>query len=271
MSDRDHELVDILDEVWTSIETFAEDLREDEWKRSTELPGWTVQDNLVHISAVESMSLGRPWRDHEASNLSHVRNEVGTSNEHAVDSRRTWSGTEALAEFHVLTRERLAGLRALDEDGFGADSWTPVGPGTVRDLLPFRVFDSWVHEQDMRRAVQQPGDLDSRAAQLTHAMIADAMPYVVGKKVAPPEGSTVVFSVTGVVPRDLALQIVGGRAAKVEGVAEPTVRLTMDGVTFERVACGRVAPRAALAAHEVRIDGDAALGRRVLDEMNYLF
>ena len=68
----DQELVDLLEEVWTSIETLGEDLKEAEWKRHTELPGWTVQDNLVHLTAVESMSLGRPWPDHEVAATSRT-------------------------------------------------------------------------------------------------------------------------------------------------------------------------------------------------------
>jgi len=268
----DQQMVDVLEEVWASIERMGDGLREDEWKRSTELPGWSVQDNLVHLTAIEAMSLGRPWTGHEAPEATHVRNPIGQSNEHAVDSRRSWSGEQALAEFHTVTRERIDGLRALDEDGFGADSWTPAGPGTVRDLLPFRIFDSWVHEQDMRRAVDRPGDLDSRAAELTMGMIVDAMPYVVGKKVAPPDGSTVVFSITDPLARDVAITIVGGRAARVETAPpDPTVRLTLSGVTFERLACGRVDPAAALQAHDVQVEGDDDLGRRVVAEMNYMF
>jgi uncharacterized protein (TIGR03083 family) len=268
----DQELVDLLEEVWTSIETLGEDLKESEWKRHTELPGWTVQDNLVHLSAVESMSLGRPWRDHEATELGHVKNDVGRSNEHAVDSRRGWSGAQALAEFHVLTTERILKLRALDEAGFGAESWTPVGPGTVRDLLPFRIFDSWVHEQDMRRAVKREGNLASGAARLTQNMVVDAMPFVVGKKVAPPDGSTVVFSITSPMPREVAIQVAGGRAALADAIpADPTVRLTMSWVTFERLACGRVHPALCVEAGEVRIHGDVDLGHRVVAEMNYMF
>jgi uncharacterized protein (TIGR03083 family) len=269
---KDQEAVDVLEEVWASIATFSDGLREDEWKRPTELPGWTVQDNLVHLSAIESMSLGRPWRGHEASDLSHVKNEVGKSNEHAVDSRRSWSGADALAEFRALTRERIEGLRSLDDAGFGADSWTPAGPGTVRDLVPFRIFDSWVHGQDMRRAVGREGDLDSRAAQLTQGMIVDAMPFVVGKKVAPPERSTVVFSIAEPLPRQVGIVIVNARAARVDEIpAEPTVRLAMDSITFERLACGRVAPQAALDTRDVRVAGDTDLGRRVVAEMNYMF
>jgi uncharacterized protein (TIGR03083 family) len=268
----DQELVDLLEEVWVSIETLGEDLEEHEWKRHTELPGWTVQDNLVHLSAVESMSLGRPWRGHEATDLQHVKNDIGRSNEHAVDSRRGWSGAQALAEFHVLTTERITKLRALDEHGFGGESWTPVGPGTVRDLLPFRIFDSWVHEQDMRRAVGREGDLASGAALLTQNLMVDAMPYVIGKKVAPPDGSTVVFSLAGQLPREFAVLVLDGRAAGFDEIpADPTVRLTLGWITFERLACGRVDPRLCLAAGEVRIDGDADLGRRVVAELNYMF
>jgi uncharacterized protein (TIGR03083 family) len=231
-----------------------------------------VQDNLVHLTAIEAMSLGRPWTGHEAPEAAYVKNPIGQSNEHAVDSRRSWRGADALSEFHVVTRERIDGLRALDDDGFGADSWTPAGPGTVRDLLPFRIFDSWVHEQDMRRAVDRPGDLVSRAAELTMGMIVDAMPYVVGKKVGPPDGSTVVFSIAQPLARDVAITMVGGRAARVDDApSDPTVRLAMSGVVFERLACGRVDPAAVLQAQGVQIEGDADLGRRVIAEMNYMF
>ena len=142
----------------------------------------------------------------------------------------------------------------------------------MRDLIPFRIFDSWVHEQDMRRAVNRPGDLDSRAARLAQGMIADAMPFVIGKKVAPPDGTTVVFNVTGAVPREFAIVVEGGRAKLMEEIpAKPTVRLTMDGVCFERVACGRVDPKLAVEAGEVRIAGDVDLGRHIANEMNYMF
>src|SRR3989442_438941 len=82
--------------------------------------------------------------------------------------------------------------RGLDGAGFAADSVTAMGPGTVADLLGFRIFDSWVHEQDMRRAVDRPGDLDSPAAAHSLGMMVGVLPYVVGKKVGAPDGSTVV-------------------------------------------------------------------------------
>jgi hypothetical protein len=120
--------------------------------------------------------------------------------------------------------------------------------------------------------VQRPGDLDSRAAQFAQGMIADAMPFVVGKKVAPPDGTTVVFHVTGALPRDIAIVVEGSRAKLLDDVpAQPTARLTMDSVCFERVACGRVNPSLVLEAGEVRLDGDVDLARQVAVEMNYMF
>ena len=44
-------------------------------------------------------------------------------------------------------------------------------------------------------------------------MIVDAMPFVIGKKVAPPDGSTVVFSITGHLPREFSVLVLERRAA----------------------------------------------------------
>jgi len=269
----DQELVHTLDDVWRSIDELGASLTEDDWKQPTELPGWSVQDNLVHISAIESMSLGRPWRElPPAPEGEHVKNDFGRHNEAQVHSRRGWTGAEALDEFRALTRERIDGLRALDTAGFDAESWTPQGPGTVRTLLPFRIFDSFAHEQDMRRAVGKPGGTASPAAQLTLDTMATAMPFVVGKKVGAPEGSTVVFSLTEPLARELAIQVADGRAKLLDATPDaPTTRLTMSTITFERLGCGRVDLEGVMAAGDVSIAGDEALGRRVVGEMNYMF
>lgn len=274
----DRELVDLLDAVWASMADGTAGISEEQWKTETECPGWTVQDNLVHITALEAMSIGKdlPLAD-VPDDLPHVKNDFGKQNERWIASRRSWTGADALAEFRAVTAERVDGLRALDAAGFGADSWTPQGPGTVRDLLPFRVFDSWVHEQDIRRALGRPGDLDSAAAAYVLGMMAQPMAFVVGKKVGAPDGSTVVFSLQGPLARDLVIAVAGGRASPVDTATDdtatddPAVTITMATETFTRLAAGRIDPGAAIAGGDVTFTGDAALGRRVVHEMNYLF
>jgi uncharacterized protein (TIGR03083 family) len=268
----DQELVSVLDEVWRSIEEFGTTLTEAEWKAPSQLPGWSVQDNLVHLSAVEAMSMGRPWQGlDDPPEGGHVQNDLGAANERAVHSRRTWSGADAFSEFHVLTRERIAGLRSLDTAGFDADSWTPRGPGTVRTLLPFRIFDSYAHEQDMRLAVGKPGGSATRAAAQAVEMGMTAMPFVVGKKAAAPDGSTLVFTLTDPLPRAFGIEVVDGRARLVEPVAAPGVGITMGSDTFERLGSGRREGDEAIVSGAVRLDGDVDLGMRVVREMNYLF
>jgi len=269
----DLELVDLLDEVWTSMETIGAGLTEEQWKAGTECPGWTVQDNLVHITALEAMSIGKNLPVAELpDDLPHVKNDFGRTNEQWIESRRSWSGADALAEFHAITRERIAGLRALDDSGFGADSWTPQGPGTVRTLLPFRIFDSWVHEQDIRRALAMPGNLDSASAAHALGMMANPMAFVVGKKAGAPDGATVVFSLQGPLARDLVIAVHDGRAKLVDGPAvDPLVVLTLGTETFTRLAAGRIDPAAAIAAGDVTFTGDDALGRRIVENLNYLF
>jgi uncharacterized protein (TIGR03083 family) len=267
------ELVDMLEHVWSSTADLGSGLDEAGWKQPTECPGWTVQDNLVHITALERFILGDPLpSDDVPDDLPHVKNDVGTANERWVESRRSWSGADALEEFRAATAARVEQLRALDDAGFAADSWTPMGPGTVADLLGFRIFDSWVHEQDMRRAVERPGDLDSPAAAHSLGMMVGVLPYIVGKKVGAPDGSTVVLTLTGPLPTTAAVEVVEGRARPVDAApVDPTVRLTLASDEFARLACGRWDPSEALVTGVVAIDGDVQLGGEIVRQLNYMF
>jgi uncharacterized protein (TIGR03083 family) len=269
----DGELVDMLDEVWTSIAALGDGLDEREWKQPSECPGWTVQDNLVHLTALERFILGDPLPTGDVpDDLPHVKNDIGKANERWIQSRRSWSGADALAEFRAATAARVEQLRALDDAGFAADSWTPMGPGTVADLVGFRIFDSWVHEQDMRRALDRPGDLDSAAARHSLDMMVGVLPYIVGKKVRAPDGSTVVLELTGPLPIGAAVEVVEGRARPLAPAPPgPTVRLTLASDEFARLACGRSDPGDALVTGSVTIDGDVELGAEVVRQLNYMF
>ena len=41
--------IDKLELCWRSISTLCAAFTDAEWKAATELPGWTVQDNLSHL------------------------------------------------------------------------------------------------------------------------------------------------------------------------------------------------------------------------------
>jgi uncharacterized protein (TIGR03083 family) len=187
----------------------------------------------------------------------------GATNEIHVDYRRSWPPSKVLDEFREVYGERL---KAITDANLDDESWTPVGPGKVRDLLAIRSMDIWVHEQDIRRAVGKPGGMQGPLADNAFGRHSTALPFVVGKKVGPPEGTTVVFDVEGLPP--VAVGMRSPRAASVDVPDAPTVKLSMDFETFNRLCCGR--GENAEVAKAVRIEGDGELARKVVASMNFM-
>lgn len=262
------ELTDKLEAVWTSLEQLCSGLTDEQWATPTECPGWDVKDNLSHIIGTESMLLGRPAPEHEPGEKPWVKNPIGAGNEVQVDFRRPRSGAEVLDEFREVTSERLRTLRSWGEDDFGKESWTPIGQGTVADLLAIRIMDCWVHEQDIRRALGRPGSLDGPVAEHAFGRHAGAMPFVVGKKAGAPDGTVVLFEVEGPAGGSIAVGVEGGRAKPMPDAPSPDVTLRMDLETFNALCTGRW--DAARAGDRVAIAGDEDLGRRIVDQMNFM-
>ena len=140
------QMVDLMEAVWRSIDGLCADLTPEQWALPTECPGWAVQDQVSHLVGSECRLLGRPAPEHEPADTSHVQNEV-QSNEVLVDYRRQFSGAEVLAEFREVTAVRLGVLRAMK--GGAAETPNPLGSGPYTDLLAIRIYDAWVHEQDV--------------------------------------------------------------------------------------------------------------------------
>ena len=263
-------VIDSLDAVWQSIVDLGDQLSETEWKLPTDLPAWSVQDNLSHIIGTERNMRGEPTPEVTPPSDEHVHNPIGEMNERWVESRRGLSGAEVLEEFRTVTAERMAAIRALSPAELDAIGPTPLGDAPFREFLAVRVMDSWTHEQDMRRAVGRPGHLEGPAVALSIGRVTRAMPMVVGRRAGAPDGASVVFVLGGpeggVVP-----VVVDGRASVAATVPEdPTVELHLDVETYAALGMGRLDPTAALAQGRVTFVGDADLGRAVVTSMNFM-
>lgn len=266
----DQAVLDALDDAWTQLRELGTGLGEAEWRRPTECPGWSVQDQYAHLAGFERQLLGEAPPDHEPVLGTHVRNVIGEINERWVDWYRARPGVEVFEDFERVTAQRLEVLRAATPDDLAQDSWTPVGPGTVRDLLPFRVFDAWVHSQDVRRALGRPGGFDGPAAEASMARVVGSLPYVVGKKVAPPDGTVVSVTVTDAPRFDTAVRVVNGRAVAESAARMASVTIALDADSLVRLSTGRGDPFV-ITAGRVQFDGDVELGRRVVEAMNVVF
>ena len=137
---------------------------------------------------------------------------------------------------------------------FGAIGWT------TGLLLRNRPLDVWMHEQDVRRALDMPGNLDSAPAVHTADYLMESLPFIVGKRAQAPAGSVVRLEVDGHDPVAAAVGEDGrGRAATPDDGSPPST-LAMDRETFIVLAGGRRPAEPG----DVRVSGDTELGERVV-------
>ncbi|MFN8053492.1 MAG: maleylpyruvate isomerase family mycothiol-dependent enzyme [Acidimicrobiales bacterium] len=265
-----NQLIDALRDVWTSIATLGHDLTPVEWATPSRLPGWTVQDLVSHILGTESMLAGRPQPTVEVPEADHLRNDIGKFNEAWIVERRDRPGAEVLAEFEEITSERLAALERMSPAQFDEEAWTPAGHATYGRFMQIRVFDSWMHEQDLRDAVDRPGHLTGPAVDVSMAEVETALGYAVGKRGQAPAGSSVALVVTA--PERRRYDVVVSDRARVSPTPtiSPTATVSTDLATFVALVGGRIDPAAALRDGRVELSGDAELSERVATHLSFV-
>lgn len=251
-----------------AISELVTPLVEGEWNRRTECPGWSVRDVVSHIIGLECEVMGDPRPIHSLPrDILHVRDEKSRHMEVQVDVRRHHTGPEMTSEFEYVFIRRSRHLRN-EKRGPEAEviNVLPFGPRklTLERQLMMRAFDVWVHEQDLRRALDAPGDLDSPGAYVARDVMLAALPKVVAKDVGAPPNSAIVFDVSGPVEFMRTVRVDKAGNGTVDGSVSlgPTATLAMDWETYSRLAAGRVRPEAV--ADRVKIDGDAELAAEIL-------
>jgi len=133
--------------------------------------------------------------------------------------------------------------------------------------MQIRIFDCWMHEQDVRTAVQHPGNESGDVAERALDEVVLALGYIVGKRGRAPDGSSVLIRLTGPVERELAVQV-DGRARVVEAIeGAPTATLTLSSTLFMRLAGGREYAETALG--RIDLGGDQALALQLAANLAY--
>ena len=122
----------------------------------------------------------------------------------------------ATARHTLLLTDPPTDAGAKPEPIFGGVGWD------WRTLLRNRPLDVWMHEQDIRRAVDRPGGLDSVAARHTADYLAESLGYVVAKKIGAEPGTTVVLEMEGSDP--FAFTVNNARRGRAAGPAHRPTR-----------------------------------------------
>ena len=132
-----------------------------------------------------------------------------------------------------------------------------------------RAFDVWVHEQDLRRALGQPGNLDSAGAHVARDLLVLGLPKVVAKNAGAPPHSAVVFDVSGPLEfmRTVRVDADGPRHGRRQPLARPGGRpCRWTGRRTCVWPAGRVRPEAV--ADQMKIEGDAKLAKAILENFS---
>jgi uncharacterized protein (TIGR03083 family) len=155
----------------------------------------------------------------------------------------------------------------MTQEDFDAPSWTPAGHGTYARFMQIRVFDCWMHEQDIRVALDRPGHETGPAAEESLAEIIRALGYIVGKRGRAPDGSSITITLTGPIHRVLHV-VVDGRARVVDSLdGPPTAGVALSSSLFLRLAGGRLDPHAALDC--IELTGDQELATRIATNLAF--
>jgi uncharacterized protein (TIGR03083 family) len=270
---RGRQATEALRETWASLAEVCHDLVTQEWGLPTECPGWDVKDQLSHVIGIERSLLGEPAPEWDGPMGDHVKNEFSVPLEKWIAVRRAESGPTVLAEFSEVTAARLAVLEAMGDEQWAVVGFSPVGEVPYAEFMDLRVYDCWVHEQDVRRALDRPGGSGGLASSIGIDRVESAMGFVVGKRAASPDGAVVRFEVAGPGPDDrcFTIAVTGGRAKATDEDLTPTVRLSMSSLDFVRLGCGRATAEQVQAAGGIGMEGDSALGQKILGSMNFMF
>ena len=193
MSDRER-LAGYVDVWWEAIDDFThllESLPPEQWSTPTDLAGWDVHACAAHTAHLEAVLSGAPEETVEFDPGPHIASLAQAYTEQGVLARRDSTPDELINEIRESATKRRTFL--LIDPPEDAAEMPPRTPGDIawnwETLLRNRPLDIWMHEQDVRRAVGRPGDLDTAPAQHTVDYQLEGMGMVLARRAAAPPGA----------------------------------------------------------------------------------
>jgi uncharacterized protein (TIGR03083 family) len=266
--------VTTLIEAWSTtiddISELAQSLSDEQWALSTPCPGWTVGDIVAHVVGVERRLADDSLPDHEPdwAALPHIREDEFTRfMERDVDARRGQPREEVVDELLEVIPRRREHLASVDPD----PDTLVAGPAGMHvplsRIMRMRVFDLWTHEQDLRRAIDDPGNEATIGAHVTADIMLSTLPAVWGKKVGAQTSQSLRLTVTGGISFDCQVNVSeDGRAHFTAVSTDPTSLVTTDWMTYFALGAGRATVEDV--QDRITIGGDAALATQLLTLVN---
>lgn len=257
-----NELIPLWHVAVRDFHAFAADISDDQWHRGTDLAGWDVAAVVAHVAHLEDIVAGGIHEPVDIGAPEHVKNVLGEYTEQGVVARRGRTCEELVAEIERAAATRVAALAAAPPDPdatapgvFGLLGWTND------TVLRNRIGDIWMHEQDLRRTLGRPGNLDGAVGTFVIKHYLGMLGYALGKGAKASIGQSARVDIGDISATALVGDDGRGRLAD---VAEPTTAMRLGREDYILLAGGR---RPADAIHPDAISGDTMLAHRLLRAM----
>lgn len=269
-------MLDAFEQTVQAIIDLGWACHEPEFDLPTEFGGLSVKKQLAHVVASEKALAGIPRQ--LAANDSEMLpyGAFARTIEADVESRSRQTGKMVLQELAAFHPERMEQLRRAELE-LDSIIGGPFGPETTfGQQLLLRTIDAWTREQDLRQALNSPGDLDSAGAALTTGEILRSLPRTVARTAQIEAGHDVVFDVTGPVVAREGVRVRAGddgrpfgvllysgtdRPEGQESTGVTSIRLTTEALTR------RAAGRRSVDEIHFSVIGDDEVAARVLEAL----
>lgn len=255
------EAVTNLNTCMDSLDELLAGLSHDQWTLQSYCPEWDVRGVATHLAGVEYMLAGAEpgsWTD------SVPFDKVAEYTRQVADL----DNAAFLAAYRDTIAARRIELAGYTAEQMNVPSMTPVGPQSYSRFMAIRVFDFWVHEQDIRGPLGLPGFETGPAAEMALDEIEISLPYIVGKKVGLPDGMGMTINLTGPIERQMHVAV-DGRAGNVASLDSPDVVLNANSTAFALLACGRIEPQGPIDDGRVSWTGDAEVGEKAARSLRF--
>lgn len=232
----------IARDLWDRVLSRVDEI--DDWTRPTPSEGWDIKDVVAHLSGAqrffdEGENLPQPpasWEPPPGTD------PLDAWTQRAVAARRDWSPEQLTDELRAAAAGHIA--RVEETSDWTATTKGPTGETTAGGLFATRVFDLWVHLQDLALALGRPADApdSSGAAELVARYVFDLVPWLYATKVQAGEGSPLRLRLGAPLDRDQVVTVTEGRAGWAEDTDAGVAHVTGDAAAFALLACGRGSP-----------------------------
>lgn len=260
------EVIETLFMEWDALGELVDQIDEHQWLQPSKLPHWSNFDILAHIIGTERFLLGESPVEQVLPEGRQYANEIAKLNDQWVATLHSLSPAELVTYYHETIAIREDVLNRITESELEAIGWTPIGQAPFRRFLQIRVFDCYVHEQDLRRSLGLPGHSSGRVAEFSMDEVERALGYIVGKQARLPQGASVQLQIDGGVQRIWNIEV-KERAQLVDLIAQPTCTIRLDSTTFMALACGRIDPNEV--ESQIGVEGDQRLAQQIVQHLAF--